>query len=369
MNQQTTPNLTLFDLLARHWKRPSPVREIRFNVDDTLLAARGEDGTVVFARMADNEPPEARIVTEGGQTGLKPREGRPAPLIITRVKDGSAIAADAGGGFLCGTGEGRLVRLSRAGETSEAMKVADHAVAALERNAETERIVFVAGDRLTLLSGDGERVELDLAGTATDRIALSPDGTRLALAGGERLEIRVVGSAMRSVFRLPVPAAVLTLAWSGDGRWLAAGLERHGLCLVDAIAGRPVQIEDFPGPVADLCFGGEGAFIAAGAYRIAAWSMQPPPIASSADGSLLTGRAGLALVTAVSAQPAGRLVAAGYANGQVVVAPLGSREDLIVRPAGAPVTALAWTADGRHLALGDEGGTLAVVTFPAQLFK
>ena len=57
MNQQPVPNVTLFDLLARNWHRPAPIRQICFNDDETLLAVVCADGSVAFARMADNEPP------------------------------------------------------------------------------------------------------------------------------------------------------------------------------------------------------------------------------------------------------------------------------------------------------------------------
>jgi hypothetical protein len=36
---------------------------------------------------------------------------------------------------------------------------------------------------------------------------------------------------------------------------------------------------------------------------------------------------------------------------------------------GSAVTALAWSGDGRHLAIGAVDGTAAIVTFPAQMFK
>jgi hypothetical protein len=42
---------------------------------------------------------------------------------------------------------------------------------------------------------------------------------------------------------------------------------------------------------------------------------------------------------------------------------------MLVRSAGGVVTALAWSADGAHLALGDASGTAAIVTFPHQMFK
>jgi len=75
------------------------------------------------------------------------------------------------------------------------------------------------------------------------------------------------------------------------------------------------------------------------------------------------------LVDAVAAHPKKALVAAGYANGQIVIAGIGARDEMLVRSSGGVVTALAWSADGNHLALGDASGTAAIVTFPHQMFK
>lgn len=71
----------------------------------------------------------------------------------------------------------------------------------------------------------------------------------------------------------------------------------------------------------------------------------------------------------MAAHPARGLVAAGLANGQVLIAEIGGRDELLLRQGGEAVTALAFSPDGRHLAIGDAGGTLAIATFPPQLFK
>jgi WD40 repeat protein len=71
----------------------------------------------------------------------------------------------------------------------------------------------------------------------------------------------------------------------------------------------------------------------------------------------------------VAAHPEKKLIAAGYANGRITIAQIGARDELVVRPLGSAVTALAWSGDGRHLAIGAVDGTAAIVTFPAQMFK
>ena len=83
----------------------------------------------------------------------------------------------------------------------------------------------------------------------------------------------------------------------------------------------------------------------------------------------MTGRPGFVVVETVAAHPKNDLVAAGYANGQIVVSRIGARDQLLVRPSGASVTTLIWSADGKHLVVGDADGNAAIVTFPAQLFK
>lgn len=97
--------------------------------------------------------------------------------------------------------------------------------------------------------------------------------------------------------------------------------------------------------------------------------MVAPPVDGETSGALKTGRAGLVLVEAVAAHPEKKLVAAGYANGRITIAQIGSPEEVLIRPLGSAVTALAWSGDGRHLAVGAVDGTAAIVTFPAQMFK
>ncbi|MFT4182180.1 MAG: hypothetical protein QM636_09725 [Rhizobium sp.] len=371
MNQQAASNITLFDLLARSWQRPAPVRDICFNDDGTLLAVVCEEGSVAFARMADNEPPESRIVVDGGQTTITPRQGKAAPLIVTRVKGAGSVCACGEGGFLAAGTKGDLVRLSRAGEIAETVFSATEPVRAFDYCRTTGSTAIAAGNMLHLHpAGSASALQAGLGDRAPERISFSDDGTMLAVVGSESLALHRIGDDLRPFLEIPLPSRSLSLTWSDDGRWLALGVEGAGLCLVDVGSGRQVLLGDFPGQVRAVAWNmPANALVAAGAYRIAGWSMDNPPFNDSAAGALTTGRTGLVLVEAVSAQPNGRLVAAGYANGQVVVAPLGAREELIIRATGGPVMALRWTANGRHLAMGDALGTVAVITFPAQLFK
>jgi hypothetical protein len=64
----------------------------------------------------------------------------------------------------------------------------------------------------------------------------------------------------------------------------------------------------------------------------------------------------------VACHPRNAVVAAGYGNGLILLTRIDdSAEILAKKPGDAPVTALAWSADGLLLAWGTEGGEAGVI--------
>jgi hypothetical protein len=64
------------------------------------------------------------------------------------------------------------------------------------------------------------------------------------------------------------------------------------------------------------------------------------------------------------------LIAAGYANGAVVLCQPDTEALLHVRAAGeGAVTALGFSPSGDHLAIGTEAGEIAVLATPDLLFR
>jgi len=56
------------------------------------------------------------------------------------------------------------------------------------------------------------------------------------------------------------------------------------------------------------------------------------------------------------------VVAVGYADGTILLVRIDDGAEVLARkPGDAPVTALAWSADGRMLAFGTEDGTAGVI--------
>lgn len=372
MNQHAMQTLTLFDLLARSWQRPSAVTGLRFSADGSAVAFAGADGTVAIAATADREAPDSRIRVSGdlGQTSIRPRENPPAPLIATAsLGDGAVpLAAQARSGFLVGSDGGEVLPLGCDGEIGEPLLRTDGPVIALDRAAQAG-VVAAGGEHgcaLWRAAGDTRTMALDRPLSA---LALSPDGRRVALGLGDGLSVRATqgSGAARQIL---LPARPISIGWSGDGTWLACALETAGFALVNMADGRTDIVPGFPAPVRTLCWSEPAnALFAAGAFRIAGWSMTAPPFGGETAGALETGRAGMVPVEVVAAHPQKKLVAASHANGRITVAQIGTREEIAVRPLGGAVTALAWSDDGRHLAIGSADGTAAIITFPDQMFK
>lgn len=376
MDQQTRPSPTLFDLLAREWSRPAGIAGLRFSSDNAVLAICDADGGVALARVADSEPPDARIRVSAdlGQTRINPRRNAPAPLIETtaRARLACQVAADRDGAFLVGTQRGAVAQLGPDGELGETILTAGNAVVALDICHRSGTVAAIDDNGLHLLRNDGsEAAHVAFLQSPPLKMALSPDGRRVAVATADRLSIRHLNDGDVAPREIPLSAPPVSLRWSSQfAGWLACGLEAGGFYLVDLNGGRSDMIAGFAAPVRTLDWSmSANALIASGAFRIAAWRMDAPPFGGNMAGALKTGRSGFIAIEAIAAHPKTPLVAAGYASGRVVVSRIGAADELVVRASGGSVTALAWSADGRHLAVGDEDGQAAIITFPNHLFK
>jgi hypothetical protein len=158
----------------------------------------------------------------------------------------------------------------------------------------------------------------------------------------------------------------MALAWSGDR--LAAGLAEGGV-QIWRFAGEGAErgLEGDGGTPGVIGFAADGAVLAAsGGPRVTYWRIDP-------GGSFARGGCGVAStegVTCIACHPMRPLIAAGYANGAVLLCQPEAADILFVREAGGGAcTTLAWSPDGTALALAVAGGEVGVVAFPELMFR
>jgi WD40 repeat protein len=202
------------------------------------------------------------------------------------------------------------------------------------------------------------------AASVVRALAFSPDGETLAIGYANGLCRWSIATPDAPPIETALAGTPVSLTWHPEGRWLTAGLGADGFCLVDVAQNRATARGNFPAPVSTAVFGRTTAtVVAAGAYRVAAWSLET-------GGDVMTGKPGLVLINAVAASPNRNLVAVGYANGLLSLAEIGQPSEILLREdTGAGVTAMAWSPNGNFLALAGSDGSAALVEFPDAMFK
>ncbi len=373
MNHQApSPAGGLFDAIARSWRLPSAAARACVSADGRTVALARADGALSLLPLEDPEPAESRlhISADDGRATIRMRRHAPAPLIGTAPLSAAplSLAARGDGGFLAGCRDGSLLAVAADGSATPLATTLAGAVAALARAPSGRMTACAAGTDLFFLPDEGKMTQ-GVAGMPSEitALAFSPDGRHLAV--GVEGRVAMLSLAEDSVRMILLPGTPRAVKWHPGGSWLACGLGAAGMALIDLNRGTSTIFSEFPTPVLSLDWSAPaGAILAAGAFRIAAWSMADPPFRSSREGALVTGRPGLVPVLAVAAHPTKPLAAAGYVNGQIVVAPLGQAEELPVKPVGGSITTLDWAPGGQLIACSADGDA-AIMTFPQRLFK
>jgi WD40 repeat protein len=187
------------------------------------------------------------------------------------------------------------------------------------------------------------------------RIALTPDGRMIALAGGDgqRGAIRLWQPHTGQLWRLPAAhtAPVTAVAFSADGKHLASGSADHTVRLWDVATGKDLlSLAGHGAAIRCLAFSPDGSLLASGSADggVKLWDTR-----TGRERARLAGHAGA--VTCLAFCPAGRALASAGSKG---FPPRGeinlwdvSRGRLQRELASlSEVLALAFTADGRTVA-------------------
>ena len=310
-----------------------------------------------------------------------------APIVATHFLVGTAVFV---------LGEEAMLLVEPEGEPR---RVAVHSGAILATAADGERIVSGGDDGKVVAvdaSGETRVLATDPKHRWIDHVAFAPDGAVAWSAGKaafvQAKELRefeapstVGGLAfLPKGFRLAIAhyngatlwfpnaprAAPEKLEWKGshlgttvspDGRFLVTTMQEpmlHGWRLAD---GKHMRMSGYAARVTSFGWTAGGRWLAtSGSTQLILWPFQAKDGPMGKQPRLLAPSE--YRVEVVACHPKQEIVATGFGDGMVLLVRIEDGAEILAKkPGAAPVTALAWSADGKLLAFGTEDGSAGVI--------
>ena len=192
-------------------------------------------------------------------------------------------------------------------------------------------------------------------------LAFLPKGFRLAVAHYNGATLWFPNAPQATPEKLEWKGSHLGATVSPDGRFLVTTMQEpmlHGWRLAD---GKHMRMSGYAARVASFGWTTGGHWLAtSGSTQLILWPFQ------SKDGPMGKQPRLLApsehRVEVVACHPRQEIVATGFSDGMVLMVRIEDGSEILAkRPGPAPVTALAWSADGMLLAFGTEAGEAGVI--------
>ncbi len=286
------------------------------------------------------------------------------------VHDGAvlAFAADRAGGFVSGGDDGRFCRVGATGEAEEIAAFGRRWVeqVAAFSDGKTRLLACASGRTAHLFDGAGQKLKaLEHPSTVTG-LAFDGRGKRIGASHYNGASLWFVGAKedKARVFEWKGSHIGITIHPAGDAVVTAMQENAlHGWRLSDS---QHMRMSGYPAKTESLSFSRTGKWLASsGAESVVLWPFFGGGPMGKAPAELAGGDR--MLCTRVAFHPAQDMVAAGFADGLVVLADVASERVLPVAPPGrGAVSALSWSADGAQLAFGTEEGFAALVDLRAK---
>ncbi|WP_284944963.1 WD40 repeat domain-containing protein [Acidisoma cladoniae] len=325
------------------------VVQVAFDRGGAFAAFALGDGTVRFANLTAADEDWASVtVHEGAVLGM-----------AADVVAGSVVTGGDDGDFRRVKPDGDASTLSDLG--SKWVEQVVSFVPGRGREKDAALLACAAGKQVHIFDAAGQRIKtLDHPSTVTG-IAFDARGKRVAASHYNGASLWFVGAKTDTPRRLEWKGSHTSVALHPDGEAVVTTMQEnalHGWRLSD---GQHMRMSGYPAKPLSISFSRTGRWLASsGADTIVLWPfsgggpMGKPPTELAGGGNVQVMR--------VAFNPRSEVVAAGFADGSVVLAEIESGRILpVAAPGHGPVSALAWSESGGHLAFGTEEGFAAVV--------
>lgn len=265
--------------------------------------------------------------------------------------------------LLTGGDDGRLAATAADGTSTVIAETGGAWIDALALHPDGA-VAYAAGRRVVARDAKGREKTFEAKTTARG-LAFAPKGYRLALChyGGATLWYPNLDTDPET---LDWKGSHLDVIWSRDGRFVVTAMQENALhgWRLQPDRGH-MRMSGYPGKVRSIGWSADGKWLAtAGAEAVIAWpfdTKEGPMGKAPREIGVRPAR-----VSRVAWHPRVPVLAAGYADGCVLLIRFDDASELLVRraSAGSGITALAWGRDGAHLAFGCEDGAGGILTLP-----
>jgi WD40 repeat protein len=319
---------------VRHVDAGAPVVGVHF-FGATPVFVLGEEA-LLFAP----EDSERRVVVHGGGILASASDGT---RIVTGGDDGKLVATDADGGHqvIATDDKKRWIDQIALGP--------DGAVA------------WSVGKVAHVRTKKGDVRSFEVPSTVAG-LAFAPKGLRLAIAHYNGATLWFPNAAGATPQMLEWKGSHLGVTFSPDGKFLVTTMQEsalHGWRIAD---GQHMRMTGYSARVRSFGWTAGGAFLAtSGSEQLILWPFDGKDGPMRRQPKMLA--ASKARVAMVACHPRQPVVAAGYADGAVLLVRIDDGALIGARKADAqPVSALGWDASGQLLAFGTESGAAGVLT-------
>ena len=273
--------------------------------------------------------------------------------------DGAILSlAATADGFITGGDDGKFQRIGCDGSMAD---IAGFGMKWVEQVAAYGSLAACAvGKNIHLYDGGAKLKTLEHPSTVTG-LAFDAKGKRIAASHYNGATLWFVGAKVDSPRKLEWKGSHLGIAIHPAGEAVVTSMQEnslHGWRLAD---GQHMRMSGYPAKTAAMGFTRNGRWLASsGADTIVLWPFHGGGPMGKAPTELAGGDN--VICTMVACHPQTEVVAAGFADGLVLLADVTSARILPIAPPGhGSVTALAWSGDGSRLAFGTESGFAALI--------
>lgn len=224
---------------------------------------------------------------------------------------------------------------------------------------------YSVGKIVHMLNDEGEKQGAPLTHpSSVGGLAFSPNGKRLAATHYNGVSLWWTNAKEAVPTHLNWKGSHLGTIWHPDGKTVLTSLQEnalHGWRLSDM---NEMRMQGYASKIHSMSFTVKGKYLAtSGADQVICW----PFFGGGPWGKapLTLGGTDARLVTQVAAHPHDEMVAAGYEDGMVILAPLDGRMEIMIntpKDKGHSIVGLAWNAEGDCLFAATESGNLVLFT-------